>query len=100
MEKLNNKLNRKDKIRILNEIYKNGLNPILFEQPKTYIFLQDLRDRNTYKMEDKYFTEEEMHKFEQEINNRNSYLIEKQIFKHEKLSKVITIAFKEGKKIL
>ena len=100
MANFNKKLDRKDKIRILNEIAQNGFNPMLFKKPKTYVFMQDLRNKDLFKMEDKYYTNEEMKKFEQDMNILNAYLIEKQSFKYEELNKVLIVTFKEGKSIL
>jgi hypothetical protein len=100
MGKLNRKLDRKEKIRIINEIAQNGYNPMLFKKPKTYVFMQDLRDRNLFKMEDTYYTEQEMNNFEKEINLLNAYLIERQVFKYDELNKVLIVSFKEGKSIL
>lgn len=100
MANFNKKLDRKAKIRILHEIAQNGFNPMLFKKPKTYVFMQDLRDRNLFKMEDTYYTEQEMNNFEKEINLLNAYLIEKQVFKYDELNKVLIVSFKEGKSIL
>lgn len=73
---------------------------MLFIKPKTYVFVQDLRDRNMFKMGDKFYTEDDINKVKQDINYLNSFLVKKQMFKKEELNKVIVVVFKEGKSIL
>ena len=96
----NNNLKRKDKILILNEIFNNGINPLLFQKTSTYVFIQDLINHNLFKMGDKYYDEKEVNKFENDINKINAYLIEKLHFKYDDLNKVLIVLFKEGKSIL
>lgn len=100
MGNFNDKLDRKEKIKLLNQIYNNGYNPVLFKKPKMYVFIQDLSDRNLFKMEDKYYTEEEMNIFEKDNNLINMYLNEKHNIRYEELNKVLIVWYKDGKSTL
>ena len=100
MTNLNKKLTRNDKIKILNEFYSNGFNPMLFKKPKTYVFIQDLRCMDSFIMEGKRYSELEIKEFKNDLNKLNVYLINAELFKYDELNKIIIVVFKPGKTIL
>jgi len=93
-------LTRKQKIKLIEHVYENGYNELLFKKPIYKVFFQDLHNPGFYKSEGKLYREEEVIQIEREIDEINKYLNFNRIQIHDKEHMILIVSYKEGKTIL
>lgn len=93
-------LTRKQKIQLIEHVYENGYNELLFKEPISKVFFQELHNPGFYESEGKLYSEEELIKIETEIHEINKYLKTNRIQIHDKQHMIIVVKYKEGKSIL
>lgn len=91
-------MNKRDKIKLLQGI-KEGVIPTSYlSPPKTYVFTQIPGEVNSYKMNEKKYTEEEFLSFSRNLEKKNKTLQELGLLSQK--DNIITIVFTPGKTIL
>lgn len=93
-------LTRKQKIKLIEHVHEKGYNELLFKEPISKVFFQELHNPGFYESEGKSYSEEELIKIEAEINEINKYLKTNRIHIHDKQHMIIVVKYKEGKSIL
>lgn len=93
-------LTRSQKIKLIEHVYENGYNELLFKEPICKVFFQDLNNPGFYKSDGKLYSEDEMIQIEKEIDGINKYLNANKIHIHDKQHMIIVVKYKEGKTIL
>lgn len=93
-------LTRIQKIKLIEHVYENGYNELLFKEPICKVFFQDLNNPGFYKSDGKLYSEDEMIQIEKEIDEINKYLNANKIHIHDKQHMIIVVKYKEGKTIL
>jgi hypothetical protein len=93
-------LTRKQKIKLIEHVYENGYNELLFKEPVSKVFFQELHNPGFYESEGILYSEEELIKIEDELYKINKYLKTNQIQIHDKQHMIVVVKYKEGKTIL
>lgn len=93
-------LTRSQKIKLIQHVYENGYNELLFKEPISRVFFQELHNPGFYESEGKLYSEEDLYRIEREINEINKYLKTNRIQIHDKKHMIIVVKYKEGKSIL
>lgn len=93
-------LTRSQKIKLIEHVYENGYNELLFKEPINKVFFQDLNNPGFYKSDGKLYSEDEVTQIEKEIDEINNYLKTNKIQIYDKQHMIIIVGFKEGKSIL
>ena len=93
-------LTRSQKIKLIEHVYENGYNELLFNEPICRVFFQDLHNPGFYESEGKLYSEEELNNIENELHEINKYLKTNKIQIHDKKHMIFVVKYKEGKSIL
>jgi len=93
-------LTRSQKIKLIEHVYENGYNELLFKEPVCKVFLQELHNPGFYESEGKLYSEEEVIQIEKEIDEINKYLKTNKIQIYDKQHLIIMVKYIEGKTIL
>ncbi len=93
-------LTRSQKIKLIEHVYDNGYNELLFKEPICKVFFQELNNAGFYKSDGKMYSENEVIQIEKEIDEINKYLKTNKIQIHDKQHMIIVVKYIEGKSIL
>ncbi len=93
-------LTRSQKIKLIEHVYENGYNELLFKEPISKVFFQELHNPGFYESEGKSYSEEELIKIEEEVYEINKYLKINRIQIYDKQHMIIVVKYREGKSIL